>query len=114
MVEHGLASFCWADETIRCSDPKERRGPVAMEPGHWPVTEGSLWRLGFSFTRLRLRQRANFLAFWLSVFGLVRLTVCETLAFCAFQRERRTFPVFDFASVPFEIPFNQVTGQMGF
>jgi hypothetical protein len=48
-------------------------------------------------------------AFCFLVLGFVSLTIRETLTFRAFERERRTFPVFHLAGVPFEIPFAQVT-----
>jgi hypothetical protein len=45
---------------------------------------------------------------------LVSRPVRETLAFNTFGNERRTFPVFHFSGVPFEIPFREVARQMGF
>jgi hypothetical protein len=49
--------------------------------------------------------------FCLSVRALTRLTVHEAPTFRALQRERRTFPVFHFPGVEFEIPFHKVVRQ---
>jgi hypothetical protein len=46
--------------------------------------------------------------------GFTRLTIRETLALCAFEGHRRTFPVCHFAGVPFEIPFREVAREMSF
>ena len=50
----------------------------------------------------------------LSVRGFVRYPVREALAFSALKRKRRTLLIGDLAGVPLEIPFREITMQMGF
>jgi hypothetical protein len=46
-----------------------------------------------NYSRRRLRYKRKRFAFCLSVRGLTRLTIRETLTFRTLERERRTFPV---------------------
>jgi len=62
----------------------------------------------------RFRQVKKCLARCFSVSGVVRYPVRQPLALDTFKRNGCTFPVFDLASVPFEIPFGQIARKVRF